>query len=151
MEQLQERMLPWMESFRVGHDELDEEHRQLVEVINEIEAAVRGRQEPERIAELLNSLRQSAVEHIRRESALLAQIRAGTYQPFRSWAHTPNFLRVMANAALDEHIAQHETVLERLDAVIRGSLEELVEALKSWFLDHAIKQDSHLKAIFQAM
>lgn len=151
MEHLQERMLPWMESFSVGHAELDEEHRQLVEGINDIEAAVRGKEDPERIAELLNSLRDAAVEHIRRENALLWEIRAGTYEPLKGQARTPNYLRVMAQSALDQHIAEHDTILERLDAILGGAFEHLAEALKSWFLDHAIKQDSHLKTIFQAM
>lgn len=151
MEQVQERMLPWMESFCVGHAELDAEHRQLVEAINDIEAAVRSKQDPDRVAGLLKSLREAAVDHIQRENALLWQIGSGTYEPLRGRAKTPHFLRAMAGAALDEHIAEHDTFLSRLDAVIGGSLDTLGEALKTWFLDHAIKQDSHLKAIFQAM
>ena len=150
-QEVQERMLPWMDSFCVGHVELDEEHRHLVEAINDIEVAVRGGQDPERVAELLTALRLAAVRHIERENALLWQIGAGTYEPLRGRAPTPHFLRAMAGAALDKHIAEHDTFLDQLDHVTSGSLEEIGEALKTWFLDHAIKQDSHLKAIFQAM
>jgi hemerythrin len=138
-------------SFCVGHTDLDVEHRQLVEAINDIEAAVRGREDPQHVAELLTALRLAAVRHIERENALLWQIGAGTYEPLRGRAQTPHFLRAMAGAALDKHIAEHDTFLDRLDDVISGSPDTVGEALKTWFLDHAIKQDSHLKAIFQAM
>jgi|SRR5579859_4806920 hemerythrin len=150
-QQLRDPMLPWMDSFCVGHVELDAEHQQLVEMINDVETAVRGRQDPQQVAELLTALRLAAVRHIERENALLWQIGAGTYEPIRGRAPTPHFLRAMAGAALDKHIAEHDSFLDRLDHVISGSLETVGEALKTWFLDHAIKQDSHLKAIFQAM
>lgn len=150
-QQVQERVLPWMESFCVGHAELDAEHEQLVGMINDIETAVRGGHDPQRVAELLTALRLAAVRHIERENALLWQIGAGTYEPMRGRAATPHFLRAMAGAALDKHIAEHDSFLDRLDHVIGGSLETVGDALKTWFLDHAIKQDSHLKAIFQAM
>ncbi len=150
-QQVQERMLPWMDSFCVGHAELDAEHQQLVEMINDVESAVRGRMDPQRVAELLTELRLAAVRHIERENALLWQIGAGTYEPMRGRARTPHFLRAMAGAALDKHIAEHDSFLDQLDRVVSGSLESVGEALKTWFLDHAIKQDSHLKAIFQAM
>ncbi len=150
-QQVQDRMLPWMDSFCVGHAELDAEHEQLVEMINDIETAVRCDQDPQQVAELLTALRLAAVRHIERENALLWQIGAGTYEPIRGRAPTPHFLRAMAGAALDKHIAEHDSFLDRLDHVIGGSLDSIGEALKTWFLDHAIKQDSHLKAIFQAM
>ena len=150
-QQVRERMLPWMDSFCVGHEELDAEHQQLVEMINDVETAVRGRQDPQQVAELLTALRLAAVRHIERENALLWQIGAGTYEPIRGRAPTPHFLRAMAGAALDKHIAEHDSFLDQLDHVIGGSLETVGDALKTWFLDHAIKQDSHLKAIFQAM
>lgn len=150
-QQVQEQRLRWMDSFCVGHAELDAEHQQLVELINDVEMAVRGKQDPQRVGELLTELRLAAVRHIERENALLWQIGAGTYEPMRGRARTPHFLRAMAGAALDKHIAEHDSFLGQLDDVISGSVETVGEALKSWFLDHAIKQDSHLKAIFQAM
>ncbi|MGH7123383.1 MAG: bacteriohemerythrin, partial [Stellaceae bacterium] len=142
---------PWVDSFCLGHAELDAEHRQLVEMINDVETAIREGQDSQRVAELLTTLRVAAVRHLERENALLWQIGAGTYEPMKGRARTPHFLRAMAGAALDKHIAEHDAFLERLDHVIGGSPEDAGEALKAWFLDHAIKQDSHLKAIFQAM
>src|SRR5512142_1683469 len=135
-QQVQERMLPWMDSFCVGHSELDAEHQQLVEMINDVDTAVRRRQEPQQLAELLTGLRLAAVRHIERENALLWQIGAGTYEPLRGRAATPHFLRAMAGAALDKHIAEHDSFLDQLDHVISGSLENVGEALKTWFLDH---------------
>jgi len=149
MEQAQ--ALAWSDSFAVGHDELDAQHRGLVDAINAVEAAVRQRQGPAPLSRALTALREAAAEHIRRENALLWEIGTGTHEALKGRARTPHFLKAMAEAAFEEHVAKHDELLARLDAILVGPAEALTEALKTWFVDHAIKHDLHLKAIFQAV
>ena len=146
-----EHALTWSDSFAVGHDELDWEHRGLVDAINHVEAAVRQRKGPEEIAEALSMLREKAVRHIQDENALLRQIKSGEFEPPRSHLSAPHFLKAMAESALDQHLAKHDELLARLDAIIAGPAEALYDSLKTWFVDHAIKHDLPLKAIFQAV
>jgi hemerythrin len=147
--------LPWSESFSVGHLGLDEEHRGLVKLINDVIAAVHDKTNSEKLPDLLpgllKALREATVEHLRNEDAILWELRSGTYQGLKNLHRTPYFMNAMAEAAFDDHMAEHETLLSQFDDVCALPVDTLCEALKSWFLVHAIKHDSHLKAIFQAM
>ena len=143
--------LPWSANYAIGHAELDAQHRALVDLINDVDSAVSPVGNLGNLADLLRSLRAVAVEHIRSENAVLWEISSGTYQPLRDQPRTPHFLKAMAEAAFDTHIAEHDVLLAQLDAIIGGPVDALREALKAWFVDHAIKHDSHLKTIFQAM
>jgi hemerythrin len=145
------RPLQWSEEFAVGHAGLDAQHRRLVEIVNDIEAAVHSKKKPERLADLLKVLRKATDEHIKQENALLWEIKSGTYGPLKDRPRTPHFLRAMAEAAFDEHTAEHATLLVHFDAICSAPVDELCEALRAWLVVHAIKCDSRLKAIFQAM
>jgi hypothetical protein len=57
----------------------------------------------------------------------------------------------MAADVFDAHMAEHAALLGRFEEIKQTPLETLGDTLKSWFVDHAIRQDSHLKTIFQAM
>jgi hemerythrin len=146
-----DRPLPWSEAFAVGHAVLDAQHRRLVELINDVGAAVRSKMNPERLVELLKMLRVAVEEHIRQEDALLWELKSGTYEPMKDRLRTTYFLEAMAEAAFDEHMAEHKTLLTRFNAIVSAPVDTLCELLKAWFLDHAIKHDAHLRAIFQAM
>jgi hemerythrin len=142
--------LTWSESYAVGHKVLDAEHRHLVELINEVSEAVQSRASREQVASLLRVLRGVAVEHIRQENSVLWELKSGNYEPLRGRPQTPHFLKAMADAAFDEHMAEHATLMESFDAIGSAPLDMLCETLGVWFLDHAVKHDARLKAIFQA-
>jgi hypothetical protein len=57
----------------------------------------------------------------------------------------------MAASAFDLHMAKHDELLARLDAIIAGPVDALDDSLKTWFVDHAVKHDLPLKAIFQTV
>lgn len=143
--------LLWKESFSVGHADLDAQHRRMVEMINDIAAEVRSKKGPERLAVKLKMLRAEAEEHIRQENAVLWEIKSGTYEPLRGRSKSQRFLTAMADAAFDEHLREHAALLLRFNALGGAPVDKLIEMLKTWFVDHAITHDSHLKAIFQAM
>src|SRR5271169_2734489 len=146
-----ERALPWSETFNIGHPQLDAQHRRLVDLINEIGAAIRAKKKAERVASLLKVFRLSAQEHFRQEDAILWELKTGTYKPPQGQALPSHVLGAMAEAVFDGHMAEHASLLDRFDAIVAAPAETLCETLKAWFLDHVIKQDSHLKTIFQAM
>lgn len=145
------RPIPWSENFAVGHTELDRQHRRLIELINEIDAAAHSNHFLERLPGLLQLLRVAMDEHIRQENALLREIRFGTYKPLQGRTRTLHFLKAVAGSAFDEHMAEHGTLLARFDTIVSGPVDALCDGLKVWFVDHAIKYDSYLKVIFQAI
>jgi hemerythrin len=141
--------LAWSDSFAVGHDVLDSQHRSMIDAINAVAAAVR--EHPQRLADATNALREQLLEHIRSENALLWEIKSGIYEPLHGRLQAPDVLKAMAAAAFDQHMAMHEEFLARFEDIIAGSPDRLYESLKTWFVDHAIKHDLPLKAIFQAV
>lgn len=142
--------LPWSESFAVGHEALDREHRRLVELINEVMDAVQAKAPQDQLSGLLSVLRSVAVEHMRRENTVLEELKSHTYGPLKGRPRTAQFLKAQAAAAFDEHMAEHTRLITSFDSFRSAPVETLCEKLRAWFLDHAIKHDAHLKAIFQA-
>jgi hemerythrin len=142
---------PWRESFAVGHSGLDGEHRRIAALINDIAAGVVAGIGADAFADLLRQLREAAIEHFKNENTILWELRAGTYAGLRDRPRSPPVVKAMAEAAFDEHIAEHKAMVTQMDALSELPREALAETLKTWFIDHAIKQDAHLKAIFQAL
>jgi len=143
--------LSWTEHFAVGHDAIDRQHRQFLEAINEIDQAIRAGSDAEQLAPLVQALRLAAEEHFRQENAVLWQIKTGTFRRRSSKALPRRAVGLMADAEFDKHTAEHAFSLAALDDIARAPLSAILDLLKSWFVDHAIRHDSHLKSIFQAM
>ena len=49
-------MLQWQDRFRIGIAEVDHEHRELIQLINDLHAALGANQSPERIEEFLGEI-----------------------------------------------------------------------------------------------
>lgn len=147
------KLLTWSEAFSVGHPALDAEHRRIAELINAFITAVEaGNTEPRSSpTSILRSLRDTTVEHLRNENAVLWELRSGIYAGLKGHTPTPYFARVMAAARFDEHMIEHEKLLGRFDELSKVPMEQLCDALKAWFLDHAVHHDAQLKTIFQAI
>ena len=143
-------ILPWSETFAIGHAGLDAEHRHLVDLINSVGANIQAKKSPPELVDLLRSLRKVAAEHFRHEDALLREIQAGTYPPWREKFQSAAFLKAIAGSALLEHIAEHQSLLSELDTVIAGPVNELCEKLKAWFVDHVTDYEASVKTLFQA-
>lgn len=67
-------ILAWMEEFNVGIASIDEQHRQLVEIINQLDEAVAIGSEQKHIAELMTALINYAEYHFKHEEDLMASV-----------------------------------------------------------------------------
>ena len=143
------QLIQWTESFAVGHQGLDAEHRRIVQIINDVCTAVHT--SDGRLHELLKSLRPVTIEHLRNENAILWELRQGTYPALQGRSPSSTLVKAMAAAAFDEHVAEHGNLVGQFDKIRALPPAMLCETLQAWFVDHAIKYDAHLKAIFQAM
>lgn len=143
--------LAWSDAFSIGHDALDAEHRYLVEAINEIFAAFDADLPQPEIRSRLNALKVAITKHLRHESTVLERIKNGIYDDGQQRRPPPTFVKAMSAAAIEEHIAEHVDSLARVGALVADASHTSCLELKAWFVDHAIKHNSHLKSIFQAM
>jgi len=140
--------IPWRDSFAIGHEEMDRQHRQLADTINDIHGAAAAQDEAQ-VGHLIKALKLAAQEHFREEDAILWQMVTGTFKR-RSSRALPRPRSAMTHTAFQKHTTEHTELLTALDNIAREPLESMIDRLKFWFVDHIVRQDSHLKAVFQA-
>ena len=136
-------LLQWQDAFSVGHQQLDAEHRRLLDTINAVhEAEIGG--DTIHTVRLLNDLHLMAMEHFRHENALLSEIIAGAY---------PGPAACMSETIANEHRAEHARALIALESLLRrhglGREKNLALHLTNWFVGHATDQDARLRSYFQ--
>jgi len=144
--------LKWTEAFSVGYDELDEDHRRLVKAVNDICGAYRAGHPAQFLHSLLEALERETEKHFKHENAVMLEI----YNDAKRLM--PDEVKVMTDNAIKEHIAEHQQTLSRLRTITRAASPDTADTasslcmeLQQWFIEHAVKYDSHLKAIFQAI
>jgi hemerythrin-like metal-binding protein len=64
----------WEDQYALGHDEIDRQHRQIVDLLNELYDGVRDGIKEERMAAILDGLCRYAETHFAFEEAVLAKI-----------------------------------------------------------------------------
>lgn len=98
---------------------------------------------------LLRELQFVSEAHFRSEEALLHQIEVGIEQ---------RHLQTVVHAAIEEHVRSHRHGLEALHKLVErwrassldGDDAKLCDELKSWFIAHAIGQETQVKTILQS-
>lgn len=146
--------LQWIDAYAVGHDGLDAEHRRLADLINGIYIAECVRN-TKQMGLLLEEVRQAAASHLRHENSVMREVR--NRAAHAAGGHKA-FLEAMTAAVIDEHIAEHARSLQQIGAIVHAfqstehvAMQPIGDALRDWFVEHAVKYDAHLKAVFQAM
>lgn len=142
--------LSWNVGFAIGHPEIDAQHRHLILVINEIIAAVEQKA-VEKLPAMLSALGTAAAEHFQQEISTLRELLSDTHHAMKGRRTTPRLVKSLAEVRIDEHQAQHDALLDRLNGFAVLPPHTMCGQLKDWFVDHAIKQDSRLRAVFQAI
>ena len=130
-------------------------HRQLRDAINEIYVAGCAGNNFITLKSLLNAFKQLAKEHLRHEDSVSRKINSG---PLPAVADRLAFLKAMVDASIEEHIDSHTQSMAQLNEIIRdahfepGSVDKAFSlSLKTWFSDHCVTHDAHLKPVFQAL
>ncbi len=123
-------VLQWRDEFSLGIEEVDHEHRELIELIRDLQQKMQGGADPDRILEALGEI--------------YAQIAA-------HFALEEKAMRVMNYPAYADHKEDHETLLDDLRDIMDeveddGLLDEaqLTDDLDRWFSDHFKTHDAKL-------
>ncbi len=119
-------LVEWSTALSVNDPDLDRQHQRLIGFINTFHEAMVSRQPLSIIGELLDKLISYALSHFRYEED---RMRAANYPQ------------------LDEHLAEHVSMLERARGMQRqfqqGTLTQLdfMKLLKDWLTDHILTND----------
>jgi len=130
--------LLWRDQLSVGNNVIDEDHKYLIEVINQVEKSLAAKNRSE-LAKDLDSLTQYSLLHFEREERI---------------AKAVGYAQV-------EHLNQsHANLMKNLDEV-RGAFDaagqewspetvgHFTKFLREWLIDHVIKEDLLMKPLMQ--
>ena len=122
--------LQWRDEFSVGIAEVDHEHRELIELINELQKDLRAGSDTQKIVQSLGEIYAQIASHFALEERMMRETRY------------PSFA---------DHKEDHEILLDDLRAIMDaveddGVLDEaqLTGDLDRWFSDHFKTHDAKL-------
>ena len=125
----------WNESYSVGVKEMDEQHKKLIEIINQLIEAQDEAVHSEKISDILTNMMDYAFYHFKAEENLMREHQYAEYTSHRK-THM-GFIRRTA-----------ELSSEAVDFAEHVPSETLL-FLKNWLLDHILKTDMQYKDFFK--
>jgi hemerythrin-like metal-binding protein len=126
-------MIQWNDSFVTGHPLVDNDHRQLIASLNELELALQEGAGKEQISQVLSFLNRYTREHFRREEAHMKHVNCPAY---------------------DENCREHDALVAKLDhwatrlnqGVSTSLVLEVHREVAAWVRSHIVKTDCKLRA-----
>ncbi len=122
-----ENLINWNEMYSVGHPMMDEQHQQLISIINNLFNAFKEGNALESVSSILDEMIKYADLHFSSEESLLKK---------NNYPHS------------DEHLACHaaykQKILEfrkKLDDGLANVHYEIIEYLKTWWNNHILRED----------
>ena len=127
----------WDETFSVGVEVIDEQHKKLIKMLNTMIEAENTSVNSEIISTVLTEMRQYASEHFALEEKYMLEYGYLDY---------------------DSHKAQHKEFLKKVSMLCIETMHqsktvptEILEHLKLWWTTHILKTDMQYKTLFNQM
>jgi hemerythrin-like metal-binding protein len=131
-------LLTWNSNLGTGIRQIDLQHQELIEMINELEVAYLDGHDDNALNRLLPRLTSYVVFHFGTEEGMVRKFAAGTLHAEHHLGEHRKFTQKIAEMkempGTDKHLA----------------LGGLVDYLKSWLLEHIMKTDKELGKLIQA-
>lgn len=129
-------LLNWRDEYSIGVAQIDSEHRQLFDVINEFHDQQQGAIAANDILKMLNRLIKYSEQHFRNEEAIM---------------------RGEGYAGMDEHQQQHDKLVGAIFDIAadveagKSTIDmQLHTFLKNWLLDHILLHDMNFADFLKA-
>ena len=123
-------LIDWRDEFSVGVDAVDHEHRGMIELINDLDDAMKNDVDHAKVVRSLGEIYARIAAHFALEEKLMRDARYAAFEP---------------------HKQDHELLLDELSDVIdsvdaegRFDREDLSRTLDRWFSDHFRTHDARL-------
>lgn len=124
-------LIEWKDKYSIEIDEIDNQHKKLISIINDLYNEAERRAEVYNLEEILDRLTDYTIYHFSQEEKILKSIE---------------------NFSPDEHISEHENFIIKIknfrEKFKRGEetiTYDLLFFLKDWLLDHIMVKDKALK------
>jgi hemerythrin len=126
----------WSDDFSVRTQDVDEQHKELITLINQLYVAINENRDQNTLREIFDQLTESAQAHFLFEESLM---------------------RLTQYAGYAAHKAQHEAVLEQLQTLQRKLDNEsatistaILDSHKHWWSQHISSSDQHFSTHYEA-
>ena len=127
--------IQWRDSMSVSNNIIDQDHKHLIDLINQMEQVLDNPDDKKPILDTLAYLKLYTVEHFNREEILQLKIR---------YPET------------NKHKQIHHTIVKELDETIvslknqsgPANADEITGLLHSWLINHVLQEDLPLKPYF---
>lgn len=120
-------LFEWSDSFNVGIQEIDEQHRTLVDLLNRLHAAIRDHKGSQASRQILDQLAEYTRTHFLLEESLMRV------------SHYPGF--EMHKEQHEDLIAQVKALQDKLDSGKAAISFELLHFLQVWLTRHINESD----------
>jgi len=128
------RTITWEPSYSVGVAALDDDHKHLINLINQLESAIHYYTGKEFEQKALQEVVDYTNYHFEREEKLLKE------------NNYPDF---------DDHVAKHRKMVEKVNEAVEAyknnpdhAISDTVEFLRCWLINHICKTDMEYKEFF---
>ena len=129
--------MDWVDEFSVGVEEIDRDHKKLLELLNELHDAVQAGEGREVLGKVLEGLTLYVSYHFSREEVLFLRTDYPDYEKHRK-----------------QHLALANTVEEVYEDFHSGMADTLphqvLDFLKNWLNDHILRADKAFGAYLKA-
>ncbi len=130
--------LDWSEGLSVGVTEFDDDHREIITLLNSLWDANERRDDPRQLRRILARLQEHCASHFAREEALFAK-----WNYPAAAEHTQSHQRALTR------LAELETAFQQGGADTIG--DDLFDFVRDWLLGHTINEDSLYTPYFQSL
>lgn len=129
-------MIKWDDSLSIGIKVLDDDHKKLLEIINQLSASIETGITRDGIVAVFNDLEEYGVKHFYREES---------------------YMKKCDYSQLDEHVLQHKTFVNRIPELKEqllaspdsSNIHEISTYLTEWLIHHIIHEDMPLMIPFE--
>jgi hemerythrin len=120
-------LIKWRESYGTGVLSMDDQHRKIIDLINELYKNIRQEESSRSVEDVLADMMKYAEEHLQAEE---------------------NLLKTNDFPDCDEHISKHQSYRERLTGLMAESTNDPDATVKStyaflrqWWMGHIVDED----------
>jgi hemerythrin len=129
-------LMTWSDRYSVGIARIDAEHRKLVDLVNELYAAILAGREDSVTGKVLDGLAAYTVSHFATEEGLMRRYAYPAYAPHK--------------VEHDKLVAQVKQLQQDLRAGKAKISREVLTFLQSWLIGHMLGMDKKYSGFLQA-
>lgn len=127
--------ITWKDEYSVGHQELDNQHKELIKAINKLLDRPDALISSQTISDVLSEVTRYVDKHFEYEEQLLKD------------SHYPDY-----KAHRDQHLEYNEKIAEILMKAVferQSAVSDLLDLLQEWWINHILIDDMKYKPFFE--